>query len=296
LNTEIGGLLALPLIKPFEGLFAPVNLYWVGWDGSLEWYNLVLLIFYLGLIAVGLGAAWRRAGWIGLVPLAFNLGYALANGISRFSSWRYNLPVDWVIYFYFALGMVEILHGFTLLLGAKTRKESDDLALNKSNRFSFRVFRSQYIFVLAAFAFIGSTPWLATAFAKPRYTATQPELVANLETRGYSSNEVSAFLDQPGAVLLEGRMLYPRMYRRNEGMISANPWPAYAVKDYARIGFVLLNDHQSNAIFVTRDLLDFPQGADAITLGCQRENYIEVRVIDFGDHSYKNAPLTQFCN
>ncbi|MDP2777051.1 MAG: glycosyltransferase family 39 protein, partial [Anaerolineales bacterium] len=119
LNTEIGGLLALPLIKGFDGLLAPVNLYWVSWDGSLEWYNLALVIIYLGVLAVGFGAAWHRLKWIGLVPLAFNLGFALANGISRFSSWRYNLPVDWVIYFYFAIGAVEILGGLALLLGAK---------------------------------------------------------------------------------------------------------------------------------------------------------------------------------
>ena len=37
----IGGLLALPLIKDFNGLSEPVNLYWVNWDGSLEWYNVV---------------------------------------------------------------------------------------------------------------------------------------------------------------------------------------------------------------------------------------------------------------
>ena len=112
-------MLALPLIEKFEGLSAPVNLYWVAWDGSLAWFNLVLIILYLAIIAVGLGAAWRRAGWIGLLPLAVNLGYTLANGISRFSGWRYNLPVDWVIYFYFAIGAMEILGGLTLLFGAK---------------------------------------------------------------------------------------------------------------------------------------------------------------------------------
>ncbi|MFN3492699.1 MAG: glycosyltransferase family 39 protein, partial [Anaerolineales bacterium] len=41
LNTEIGGLLALPLIKPFNGLQEPINLYWMEWNGSLEWYNLL---------------------------------------------------------------------------------------------------------------------------------------------------------------------------------------------------------------------------------------------------------------
>jgi hypothetical protein len=95
LNTEIGGLLALPLIKPFNGLQAPVNLYWMEWNGSLEWYNLFLLLIYLVIMAVGFGTVWRRMGWLGFVPLAFNLGYALSNGIARFSSWRYNLPVDW---------------------------------------------------------------------------------------------------------------------------------------------------------------------------------------------------------
>ncbi|MFN8427494.1 MAG: hypothetical protein U0X87_14705 [Anaerolineales bacterium] len=39
LNTEIGGLLSLPLIEPFNGLRAPVNLYWIEWNGTLEWYN-----------------------------------------------------------------------------------------------------------------------------------------------------------------------------------------------------------------------------------------------------------------
>ncbi|MBE0671784.1 MAG: glycosyltransferase family 39 protein, partial [Anaerolineales bacterium] len=107
LNTEIGGLLSLPLIKEFSGLYAPINLYWVEWNGVLEWYNLILVIVYLIVLGVGLGAAWHRMRWLSLVPLVFNIGYAVANGIARFSSWRYNLPVDWVIYFYFAIGVIE---------------------------------------------------------------------------------------------------------------------------------------------------------------------------------------------
>jgi hypothetical protein len=224
--------------------------------------------------------------------LAFNLGYALANGISRFSSWRYNLPVDWVIYFYFAIGVIEILYGISLLLGAKTITESNG-PLPKA--FSFRDFRPQYIFILFAFALVGAFPWLAEGFAQQRYTSTQQQLVTRLESNGYSSNEIDAFLAQPDAILLEGRMLYPRLYHRNEGMISANPWPAYAVQEYARIGFVLLNDHQSNAIFITRDLLDFPQGADTIMLGCQRDSYIEARVVDFGDKTFHSVPRTDLC-
>ncbi len=295
LNTEIGGLLSLPLIKPFEGLSTPVNLYWVGWNGALEWYNIALLIFYLVVIAIGLGISWRRMGWIGLLPLAFNLGYALANGIARFSSWRYNLPVDWVIYFYFGIGVLEIFLFILSLLGAKSSEA--DVLLPNEHEISIRDFRPQYIFILIAFSLVGSLPWLAKGFfPQPRYISTQEQLVARLDAHGYSSREIGVFLSQQNAILLEGRLLYPRRYSRGRGMSSANPWPAYAVQDYSRIGFIVLNDHQYQSVFITRDSVDFPQGADVIVLGCQRDGYIEVRIVGFGSTTFESAPLTQSCD
>jgi hypothetical protein len=295
LNTEIGGLLALPLIEKFESLSAPVNLYWVTWDGTLAWYNLALVTIYLAIIAVGFGAAWRRAGWLGLIPLAVNLGYALANGISRFSSWRYNLPVDWVIYFYFAIGAMEILGGLTLLFGSKVEKIFPPHIQPEAQNITLGSFRPQHVFILLAFVLTGSLPWLAKELAQPRYTASQPELIAKLASSGYKVEEIDSFLSQPGAILTEGRMLYPRLYRRNEGISSTTPWAVYAVRDFSRIGFVLLKDHRSDMIFVTKEVLDFPQGADAIVLACQSDGYYDVRVIDFGDKSFQSAPLSIPC-
>jgi len=296
LNTEIGGLLTLPLIEKFESLSAPVNLYWVTWNGSLAWYNTALILIYLAIIALGFGAAWRRAGWIGLLPLAVNLGYTFANGISRFSSWRYNLPVDWVIYFYFAIGAMEVLGGLTLLFGAKTEKIFPPHILQPETRsITLQDFRPQYVIIVLAFIFTGSLPWLAKGFAQPRYTASQPDLITKLEAGGYAAEEVNAFLSQPGTILAEGRMLYPRLYRRNEGISSANPWAAYAIRDFSRLGFILLKDNRSDMIFVTKEVLDFPQDADAIVLACQSDGYFDVRVIDFGSHSYQSASLSDPC-
>jgi hypothetical protein len=296
LNTEIGGLLSLPLIEKFDGLSAPVNLYWVSWDGSITWYNLVLIIIYLIIIAVGLGAAWRRAGWFGLLPLAVNLGYTLANGISRFSSWRYNLPVDWVVYFYFAIGAIELLGGLTLLFGAKVEKIFPLPVQPQTKPIVLKDFRPQVIFIILAFMAVGALPWFAKGLAQPRYTASQDQLITKLETSGYNSKEIRAFLSHPGTVLLEGRMLYPRLYHKGDGMSSSNPWPVYAVKDFSRIGFMLINTQRNDLIFPTKDLLDFPQGADAIVLACQSKDYLDVRVIDFGNKSFQSAPLSQPCS
>jgi hypothetical protein len=296
LNTEIGGLLTLPLIERFDGLFADINLYWVTWDGSLEWYNMGLILWYLAVLAIGFGTVWRRMGWIALVPLAHNLGYAFANGIARFSSWRYNLPVDWVFYFYFAIGIIEILGSLTLLFGAKVEKIFPANIIAEKKSITLRDFRPQYSFIILAFIFIGSLPWLAMGFNEPRYTASQVELVTKLGARGYDITEIQNFLSQPGAVLMEGRMLYPRMYRRNGGLSSAHPWPAYKTRDFSRIGFIMINRNSFNLIFITKDILDFPQGADAVVLACQYDDVLNVRVIDFGDRTFQSAPLSQTCN
>jgi len=295
LNTEIGGLLTLPLIEKFDGLSAPVNLYWVTWDGTLAWYNFALLLIYLAIIAVGFGAAWRRTGWIGVLPLAVNLGYTLANGISRFSSWRYNLPVDWIIYFYFAIGIIEILGGLTLLFGAKTEKIFPQNIQPQTKSITLQDFRPQYGFIILAFMVTGALPWLAKGIAQPRYTASQSDLIVKLESSGYDNKEMQTFLAQPQAVLLEGRLLYPRLYHKGDGMASANPWPAYQIRDFSRIGSILLNDKRSDLIFLTKEPLDFPQGADAIILACQSDGYLEVRIINFGNKTFQSAPLSQPC-
>ncbi|NWF65174.1 MAG: glycosyltransferase family 39 protein [Chloroflexi bacterium] len=294
-NSEIGGLLALPLIKPFNGFQEPVNLYWVEWDGSLEWHNLLLVLFYLFVLALGFGAAWKKMGWLGLVPLAFNLGYVLSNSMVRFSGWRFNLPADWVIYFYFTIGVIELFGGLPLLLNANAKKIFPADETPKPQTIRFNEFHYSHLVFLSSFIFLGLTPWLAKGLTGPRYAATQDELIARLESKGYSRVELKAFLAQPDASLLEGRLLYPRMYWRGEGLSSTNPWAAYAPQDFSRIGFLLINDTNRNLIFRTNELLDFKQGADAIVLACSANDLLDVRIIAFDDAAYQSDELTEPC-
>ncbi len=294
LNTEIGGLLSLPLIEPFDSLIAPINLYWVGWDGTLEWYNILLLIFYLALISLGLGISWRRMGWLGLLPLAFNLGYTLANGISRFSSWRYNLPIDWVIYFYFGIGVLELFSLITSLFGQKL-SQPDALPLDKKE-FNLYDFRPQYVGILAAFALIGALPWLAQGYASPQYTSTTQEMTARFESAGYAASEIKSFLAYPNAVISEGLLLYPRMYRGGEGISSANPWQAYTIRDFPRMGFLVLNRDLSNVVFSTNTIQQFPQGGDVSMLGCEHKGYVEAYLLYLNGEIFESTPLTQPCN
>ncbi|MFN8463186.1 MAG: hypothetical protein U0X93_15645 [Anaerolineales bacterium] len=297
LNTEIGGLLSLPLIEPFNGLRAPVNLYWIEWNGTLEWYNLLLLICYLAIIAVGLGAAWSKFKWVGLTPLAFSVGYALANGISRFSSWRYNLPVDWIVYFYFGIGAIEILVWVASLFGANVlnlkAQVLDAVQLRQDVRHDVSS-KSKLAALVGVFVLIGSLPWLAEGIAQPRYTSTTDELKAQAILQDPRAEE---FLSQPNSLILEGRLLYPRFFRRNDGIFSTTPWAIYAVRDFSRLGFVVLNDGAASVIFPADSPIKLTHGADVIVLGCQRDKYIEARWLFFPalNETYETESPNEAC-
>jgi len=287
LATEIGGVLALPLVEPFQSLRAPISIYWFGWDGHLDWYNLLLVILYLGIIAVGLGAAWKGLRWLGLGPLAFSLGYALANGIGRFSGWRYDLPADWVSYFYFGIGVVEIFALTAMLFGAPAQRLFAGAEL-KQNAVKLNL---QFALpVLAGFALIGSLPWIAEHAVPPQLVplsasalVERASQVPAAQTAHLTQEELAGFLAQntnPAAEVLQGRLLYPRFFWRGQGIAQAHPSPAYVARDYSRLGFLLLmTDQAAPIVFPDKTVPSVPETGEAFIFGCKHADYLEARVI-----------------
>jgi len=297
LATQVNGFLALPLIKPYNGIFESINLYWMDWDGQLEWYNVVLVIFYLAVISIGFGSAWKRWRWIGLLPLAFSFGYSLATAIGRFSGWRYDLPADWIWYFYFGTGLAELLLQAALVFGSR---EEQVLRAERSAAKSKGALQELLLFAIL-FAFIGALPWIAEKIASPRYSDQSGEtLEAKITslTNAPTIDSVNTFISQPDSFLQTGRLLYPRFFSKNDGLASANPWPAYASQDYPRIGFLLLNQTSTSVVFPTKKLPAFPHAADVIILGCQREGYVEARWVAFPalDIAYPSTIETGTCS
>jgi hypothetical protein len=242
LAAQVNGLLALPLLKPYNGIFEPLNLYWINWDGRLEWYNFLLIIVYLVIIALGLGSAWRRWHWIGLLPLGFSFGYALATAIGRFSGWRYDLPADWVWYFYFGIGIAELLLQVTLLFGMGDSWSSGTERAYRDLREQLPVFPQLLVFT-ALFALIGALPWLAEGIASPRYSDQSPNFLEQKMVsvpNTLAREEIDAFLSRPESFLQTGKLLYPRFLSKNNRISSASPLASHTRHvDYPRIGFLL---------------------------------------------------------
>ncbi|HEX5943281.1 MAG TPA: hypothetical protein VFY66_13450, partial [Anaerolineales bacterium] len=306
LATQIHGLLVLPLIKPYNGIFEPINLYWLEWNGTLEWYNVVLVILYLVVIALGLGSAWKRWHWIGLLPLAFSSGYALATAIGRFSGWRYDLPADWVWYFYFGIGFAELLYQAAILFGAKeeepfrAERSGVQSTLAPGARAGERSWK-RLSGLAILFAFLGALPWLIKTIASPRYadtdrTALQQQIAS--VSNAPPAHQINAFASQPDAFIQTGRVLYPRFFSKENGLASANPWPAYALREYPRIGFLLLNQSSVSVVFPTKRLPKFPHAQDAIVVGCQQDDYVEARWILFPESNsvYTSEEFPETCS
>jgi hypothetical protein len=281
LATEIGALLALPLIQPFQGMLAPIYLYWTSFNGQLSWLNHLLLVGYLAFIALGLASAWQKWRWAGLVPLGFNLGYALANGIGRFSGWRYDYPADWIAYFYFGIGFIAFLHWLVSVFGAH-EDDSTDISV-ESGHFSNQPGKV-WIGVALIFILIGSSPWVAQVLSIEHFQEKSPETLQS-ELLSFSGTqelqpELQSFLKQKDAVTIQGRALYPRYFGRNSGLTSSTPWQSYAPREYPRFGFLLLDDNVVEVVFPFKGLAvgNF-HAQDVLLLGCQRKSYFETRVL-----------------
>jgi len=300
--TQIGGILALPLIHEYNGLLADVNLYWMDWNGRLGAANVGLIVLYLSLIGLGMGAAWVRLRWVGIVPLAFSLAYSVANGVARFSGWRYDLPADWVAYFYLAVGIAALV---SILTNAFVQVDAQAHPPVEGN-----IRRATTIWpilaLLTAFSLIGFSPWLAELLAgPPRYAdvdatalATRLATAVPLSELEIPATAIAAFRESPGAVLETGRVLYPRFFIRGNGLASAHPWPAYAPRDFPRLGFLLLNESRHDVVLPTREVpRDFQHAADAIVLGCLVDDHIDARLVLIEDTGilYQGTSLNDPC-
>jgi hypothetical protein len=229
----------------------------------------------------------------------FSAGYALATAVGRFSGWRYDLPADWVWYFYFGIGFAELLFQAALLFGAQPQlsdhKQNNAVGDTHTQRHLTQLFGYAILFAL-----IGSIPWIIKGIASPRYRdadQTFHQKFASIPDAP-SMDQISAFTSQPDAFIQTGRVLYPRFFSREDGLASANPWPAYALRDYPRIGFLLLNQSNTSVVLPTKRLPAFPHARDAIVVGCRREGYVEARWVIFPelDAVYSNTELPQACS
>jgi hypothetical protein len=272
---------ARSVVKKTENFWKP------NWDGSLSGWAKLLLPFNILILAIGLGAAWKRARISGLVPLIVMLSYFGMNAFGRTSGGRYLVPADWVVLVYYILGLVTILE----LVPAFFVNIVEPAKIQVETSSGTPLWRGVLIILLVPFA-IGSLIPLAQQIYPQRFPERSQTEQASLFLSiaggplGLSSESLQSFLATENAVILTGRSLYPRQFIKDEGL-NGSVYNFYHKLPYPRTLFTVIGKADEKVIILPRrDPAPIPNSTDVMVLGCQADGFVQAwAVIRLDDNS-----------
>ncbi len=238
----------------------------------------IFLALNLLILSIGLGAAWKRVKYAALVPVTVLLFYSLANAFARTSGGRYIVPIDWTIYFYYAIGLVEILSFCISMVGFTPGTffaESFNKALNDDDK-KFKWGKAG-LTILPFFLIVAALPAIELASPGDQPVPTTDMLMQRLDETSFFANSglsrlaLEEFLSDPNAILISGRGLYPRYYSYEQGEpILPDQMTAYTARDFPRLVFSLLLPTADKPVVLPLDDPDiyFPDAGEVIVGGC----------------------------
>ncbi len=254
--------------------------YWPSWEGGLEVESYAPVAINLVLVSLGIAVAWGRHRWTGMMPLIINIGFTFSLALARVSGWRYNLPIDWTVLFYFAIGLAQVLiWGIALVQLAPGARgflaflkptPINDPSSNPNQKHQFP------ILAIAILVVLGSALLVIDISSKPKYTdMAQPE-IANLlsvaEVQNPSTEDekerLLAMLSQGEITGLSGRALHPRYYSSGQGIPERN----FALVDpmnFNKVTFYLIGPHPTSVILpIESASFVFPASSDVLVFKC----------------------------
>lgn len=261
-------------LDSLENTIKAPNSFWsADWKGDLSPLQIILLLMNLALLSLGVASSWTRWKWAGLVPAGFLVAYSLATSVVRTSGGRYILPADWVVLFYFALGIAQLYFWSSHWLG--TRIKVTSIYADEQASKGFYSFRTLAGMVLV-FIILGGLPVILDRVIPPRYTKIQKTTLIKdlseqglLPSLGISQDNLETFLEMPDAVVYNGRGLYPRFYPMNQG--EPDRFSAMRGQPFPRLVMTIIGPKaRASGVLPMQKSPEFlPNGADVLAIGCK---------------------------
>jgi hypothetical protein len=189
------------------------------------------------------------------------------------------VPVDWVIYFYYAIGLIEIIRFCILALGFNPNGFFEKFVNPRPDQGNARLnWGKAGLVILPFFLMVATLPAIELASPGEKPPETTDFLLEQLdeysffEKSGFSRQEVEGFLENPDAVLISGHGLYPRYYSYDQGEpILPGQITPYTPREFPRLVFTLLlpNGNRTVLLPIDEPRLNFPDAAKVIIGGCQ---------------------------
>jgi len=279
---------------------APGSFWDPNWDGSLSTENAILISLNLALVAIGVGFAWARWKLAGLMPLVISVSYLFTTALARTSGGRYIVPADWVVYFYFGLGIAELIVWIAMLFRYKsnslellTQKSPEELPVSKLQQ----RFKPVVLFMILITFGVSIPLWeklLPLRFPEQinQEVYAQLEMEGRLNDLGFPKEDIRTFIDQVDAVLQRGMALSPRFYGVKEG--ETDRFSDYRVMGFPRLVITLINIKGGEGVILPlkKSMDTFTNGASIIVLGCREKKGIRALAIMIPDEdlTYRRFP------
>ncbi len=264
--------------------------YWQNWNGIIPSEAWLPVLLNLGLVAIGIGTAWKKVGWLAIVPIEIHILYNASTAIARVSGWRLILPVDWVLLLFYCLGVVQVLLWIWDYIGATRSQKINGDKNPRPSRQSKKndPHWSGVAKIAAAIFFIGLLLPLSEKVIPARYQplseAEAQVLWDNSEFSQQFELHLEDFLSKPGAEILVGRALYPRFYAANEGE-PGEQGSAFNPLPFSRMTFSLIGPVGSQvALPLVSSPAEFPNASDVFVIGCEEDAFFRASAVIFMDH------------
>jgi hypothetical protein len=266
------------------------------WDGSFPDTSLFFFSLNIFFIILGIVVAWNQQRLAGLVPLAIFIFYNVSNGFARTSGGRYIVPIDWILTFYFLIGVFQTIVLFANAVGMGWSLFPESTSQDTSRQGLPRNVFSRTPVILAILFGLGAFIPLAEMLFPNRYqdfdvsrvlSTHEPQIV----NAGLSLPEINSFLQNPNAEVFVGRALYPRYYIENEGEVHFYP---VVVMGFPRTTFTLIGSEGEKGIVLPGEKPEyFPHAVDTLVIGCKEYYYVDalaVIILDEKGTIYTRSP------
>jgi hypothetical protein len=295
-HNEISSIVYLPMSLNFwdtRDYVRQLNMW--GWNPPFANPAPEILPFYfftLGLIALGIGIAYHRTKWIGLLPLFIHLGYSLSVVPFKTSGWRFILPVDWILALYFSIGLMHLtLILFSLFNDIPKRMES-------KRAITTQLDYQKSIPIFSILLIIG----LAFPLVEKSIPKKYPELTPNELAQTYFVNDITLengevitasalemFLEaEPSSTVLYGRALYPSFYQSGEYWGDDDSYPP-AMRNISRLQFLLIGPMQGRVYIPLPEApLSFSHASDVVVIGCRANAGLQALIVNVDETIFIN--------
>ena len=249
--------------------------------------NALIIVINLSLVALGFSITFKQNPKPVISLLGLFTVYNLSSAVVRLSGWRFILPLDWVIYVFFALGILEVFSwAFSNIAGWDIKNSATWLAdiqinagITKRNWTWYASFG--FLFLLTG-ALIPIREHLLPN-QLPDYS--RQEVCEHIDTALAESahsdlrEEFMTFCLSEDTSVFKGYGIYPRYFKSGEGYYNRINDPWFGEQDYARLVFRLIGTRNAKVYIKTlSENIRFPNGATVYLAG-RNNNKFEAQFV-----------------